>query len=430
MAASVGPQRSDPPVKLAPLAASASNGGISSALGGGASADALQPSPQRTRGYIALRLGRSLFLDDSIAGDFHIDQSFGLPLYAASLGFNWGSHLAMEVATEHYEGDLEVDGIGKAGEYTVYTIIPQVRLRYPLSDRLTPYLVGGVGLGVSEESDTTSLGASTASPRLSGNDTATIYVAGAGVDYFIADNIAVNLEAKYVMHDIDVRIDGAPAEADLDALLLGAGLRLHYPGPAFEGGTTAASGVIDRWALWPYLGVRVGRPFILDRHAVAGFQFRDEDPDPVAGVSLGTNLGRYLGFELALDQYASGVVSPPGKVGEYDVWNLIPTLRLRYPLLNDRLVPYLLGGIGATYTEENDTTPLAASNASLAFSGAGWSLSGTVGLGTEYFIANNMTVALESKYVITNPDVEAAGTRQDFNLEAVLVSLGLRVFYP
>src|SRR4030095_8343485 len=54
-----------------------------------------------------------------------------------------------------------------------------------------------------------------------------------------------------------------------------------------------------------------------------------------AGISVGMNFTRYLGAECAFDAYDIKV----GEVSESEILPMIPQLRLRYPLLHDRLVP-------------------------------------------------------------------------------------------
>jgi hypothetical protein len=70
-----------------------------------------------------------------------LNQYFG-----GALGLDFGRYLGVEVTFEGYETNLEMKGVGSMTEYTVYAVVPQARLRYPLLDgRLVPYLLAGVG---------------------------------------------------------------------------------------------------------------------------------------------------------------------------------------------------------------------------------------------------------------------------------------------
>ena len=43
-----------------------------------------------------------------------------------------------------------------------------------------------------------------------------------------------------------------------------------------------------------------------------------------------------------------------GTIGEYGVFAVMPQIRLRYPFLGDKLVPYIVGGGGIAFTDFND----------------------------------------------------------------------------
>ena len=80
------------------------------------------------------------------------------------------------------------------------------------------------------------------------------------------------------------------------------------------------------------------------------FKFHSGDIEPLWGVDdhwslgLGANLNRYVGVELAFDYYLrdwgeNPDLNEPADVGEASSYHLIPEIRLRYPLMKDRLVP-------------------------------------------------------------------------------------------
>lgn len=399
-----------------------------------AEANLTPASPQRTRGYFSLRYGRAFFPDNAIAPGFEIADGAGQELFAAQLGFNWGRYLGLELAADFYESDIDATGRGKVVEYTVYEIIPQVRLRYPLlNDRLTPYVIGGVGVGFTESSDRTLLGTD---PRLQfgGQDTSVVYTLGGGLEYFIADNIAIGVEMKYVFHDAFAEVKGAPIEADLDALLTSVGLRLLFPGPPKLTRTSPVSTpwwASDRAELRPYFGFWLGLADILDKQITPAFEISENESGFSHTLALGLDLNRYLGAELVASHYGRDIdATDLGKVGEYEIWSIVPQLRVRYPLMGDKLVPYLTGGVGVGLTQSNDRTPLGASGQVPRFSADDYSVIGSVAAGVEYFVAYNMTVGVEAKYLFQNPEVRIDEVETEIDLDSVLVSIGMRVFFP
>src|SRR5918995_6895575 len=89
-----------------------------------------------------------------------------------------------------------------------------------------------------------------------------------------------------------------------------------------------------------------------DSDRIRYLQLRGQDTNPWTGVhdhwglSLGANLGRYWGLELSADTFERRIQRSGDTLAEFGVVALAPQLRLRYPLLDDRLVPYVVGGAG------------------------------------------------------------------------------------
>lgn len=147
------------------------------------------------------------------------------------------------------------------------------------------------------------------------------------------------------------------------------------------------------------------------------------------GASLGANLNRHLGAELCVDHYDLHLTLPGvGKVAELGTALLMPTIRLRYPLLHDKLEPYLTAGAGVAFSEVNDRTIRAAGRPiqsdDVAFAGA-------VGGGLDYAWADNFQVGLAGKYLMTtNSDTTVAGTNVNSDLNTALFSFSFRILYP
>lgn len=147
-------------------------------------------------------------------------------LYGAVLGVNLGRHLGVELPFEGYEMTLAQPGVATLGEYALYSIVPQLRLRHPLSDRLEPYLLGGVGVTYGEFNDRNPT--SEFLGDIDANDLGIGATIGGGVEYFLATNIALSAEARYLFaRGHHLRIGAGPEmSGDLDSLLLTIGLRV------------------------------------------------------------------------------------------------------------------------------------------------------------------------------------------------------------
>ena len=167
-----------------------------------------------------------------------------------------------------------------------------------------------------------------------------------------------------------------------------------------------------------YMGVRIGESNPITK------------ANDVAGVSIGANFNRYLGFEFSFDAYELFMeTSEYGRAAELGIEGLLPQLRLRYPLLGDRLVPYALLGGGLAIAQINDekVPTVWASSGSLTSLRA----MGAFGGGVEYYISSSIAAGVEGKYYLTGEKTyDANGTRKTIDLNAGVLTFGLRLFYP
>ena len=174
-----------------------------------------------------------------------------------------------------------------------------------------------------------------------------------------------------------------------------------------------------------YLGLRLGTQFSPDASVADGMsasQFQD-----VHGLSLGVNLGRYLGVEIAADQWEPNLRRDHA-IGEYGVGTVMGQLRARYPVLDGRLTPYLLAGVGVAFSEFNDRKQDAFGR---RIRGSDIGVAGAVGIGVEYFVASNIAVGIESRAIIGSPhDFELDDRSRPITIDSVLTSVSLRVFVP
>jgi opacity protein-like surface antigen len=348
-------------------------------------------------------------------------------LFGASVGVNLNRYWGVELSGEGFERRLRLNGAA-LGEYAVVPFVPQVRLRYPLLDgRLTPYVIGGVGVALTEFNDRKrpGFGVSVDTPA-----STVVGAIGAGLEYFVADNVAAGVEIKYLIAgDQTVRINGAPRSEDLNSLYSAVGLRLFFP----EHKRTPRVDVRDGLPARVYLGLQLGAAITTDADSMPGFALH---PEPAAvgpanyfiGGVIGLDLGRYLGLELTAGGYEVRVHSADrGSVGEEAVYAIIPQVRARYPVLDDRLVPYAVGGVGAGYAEFNDRKP---AGADFAIDATSWGVAATIGAGIEYLVASNIAAGIEARYLTSRGHTIkiADGRTQRANFDAVLLTVGLRIY--
>jgi Opacity protein and related surface antigens len=381
------------------------------------------------RGYLGFGVGIALPLERDFSSGFKLDSD--AELLVGSVGVDLSRYISFEIAFNLYELGLDQSGVGRIGEYALYSMIPQLRLRYPLlNERLVPYLVGGAGIGFSEFNDPRP---AAGQPPVLGTKTESSLVGslGAGIEYFLAPNLAVGLESKYLFHNSMVERDGANIDVNIDSWLLTGGLRIFFPeaSPAsmFEG---VRWPVVDKYGVRPYITLRLGKRIFADRSFTSGFELGITGGEQLNGGSIGVNLNKYLGVELAIEYHDMHINADTGfKVAEYAIWNFIPQLKLRYPLLNGDLVPYVVGGVGLGVAEVNDPTFRNTPAFGPVVSGRDLSFVGAMGLGIDYFLADNLALMAEAKYVNQHSEVDIDGMGREVNVSAYLFSAGLRVYF-
>jgi opacity protein-like surface antigen len=175
----------------------------------------------------------------------------------------------------------------------------------------------------------------------------------------------------------------------------------------------------------PYLHVRLGADFLTEPDAATNLELEQDSGNPAAGISVGADLGRYLGVEAALDYHKTALERPTGgKLGDYSLTRATAEVRLRYPLLADRFVPYAMAGVGAGYGEFSGREDF-------AFDGGGSDLDfiGVAGAGFDYFVVDNIALTAQAKYVFGfDPEVSDTGVDRELSGDAVELTAGLRVY--
>jgi opacity protein-like surface antigen len=156
-----------------------------------------------------------------------------------------------------------------------------------------------------------------------------------------------------------------------------------------------------------YVYFQTGHAGVLDKH-VAGDANLDT-PDGfnlVLGGGGGYNIDRHWGVELQAHGTEPDVRSDQyGKIKEFSNITIVPALRWRYPI--GRLVPYLTLGVGGSLNEVNDT-----GNPRIKLEADRSSVVGAVGLGLEYFLADDVAIGA-AMHTFIYPDVDTSMVVRD-----------------
>lgn len=180
------------------------------------------------RGYLGLRVGgQPVFSHAGKDSEITLENPGAEALGGAVLGVNLNKHWSVELAGEREKTGLTQESTGrKTAEYAWYTLLAQVRWRYPLlNDNLSPYLFMGAGARFTQVE-----GKDSDSPVTFASDEVFCASSGAGLEYFVMNNVAVGVELKYLFGaDSQIGVSGRTHDLNLDAFIYTFGLRIFYP---------------------------------------------------------------------------------------------------------------------------------------------------------------------------------------------------------
>ena len=180
-----------------------------------------------------MRLGGSAILDSKIGRDLLAEPENaavgGLStVFGLAVGYDATRFVGFELAADGHEYIVTVRGVGTIAEYAVYTVVPQLRVRYSLvRGYLVPYAVVGIGVSWAETNDTK---ARAIDLDVHGReDVGIVGVVGAGAEYFLTRNIAVGLETNYhAIRGHEFKVAARSRKVSIDALLTSAALRIYF----------------------------------------------------------------------------------------------------------------------------------------------------------------------------------------------------------
>ena len=398
--------------------------------------------------YFWFESGMNFTLDRHFAGDARVVPNSDVELsLGGGAGYNIDPHWGVELQVDGTDPWVRSETSGGLERIAVITFVPAVRYRWALGDgRLMPYLTGGVGFSSNDVHGTFKpfAAASTASTTVVGS-------LSAGLDYFISENVAAGFEFRSLIHpnqDADVTFQNPQTghvtritdSLNLTSLALLAHLRF-FPGQqeSADGDRTlflADHGPYDTDELRGYVAGLFGYEYNWDRNVGAGVYVRDKggDSNLTKGGALGLNFDGHWGAELQLLYTMLNVRMSTGpRFSKMNVFEVLPALRYRYPLLGGRLVPFLLGGIGVSLLDTNERRGLSVTENGrpvIVFpqlEPGSPAIVGMIGAGIEYFLNHHVSIGLTLPlhlYSTVDTELRQAG-RKTMTGSADLTSLDL-----
>jgi opacity protein-like surface antigen len=357
--------------------------------------------------------------------NFGVQDGWGL-----AVGANLNYYVGLELSFDAFEEVLEYPQLGQIFEQSILNLTPQIRLRYPLGNgRWVPYVFAGPGVTFLQLNDRKD---PAFHRNVEGDDTLLSGVFGAGLEYYIADNVSFSIEGKYALvQSREVTVDGNRRDVDVSTPIVMFGVRAYFneihKHPLIEPKKEAPTRF--------HGGFRYGASLLADRRLNS-----DLSLEPVAAalggegnqagsVLFGVDIGSHWGFELAADYAEYNLASDTfGVVGEYATYSILPQVRYHWLFMDGRLSPFVSAGAGITYAEFNDRKP---PGEFVKIDSKGIHPAADIGTGLEYFIARNLSFSTEAHYLASwDHDIPLNDVKSGSgSFGAVNLFLGMRFYF-
>jgi outer membrane protein len=150
-------------------------------------------------------------------------------MYGGTLTWFAHEYFSLELAADYVETDLDINVMrvsANAGELTQIPITLALRTHLSTNPRVSPYL--GVGGGWYFNDFDPNPNSFEEGLDVDAEDTYGFFVCG-GIEFFLADRFAIDVNAKYVWTDVTLEAEGyTDEEFDGDAFVGGIGLKLYF----------------------------------------------------------------------------------------------------------------------------------------------------------------------------------------------------------
>lgn len=150
-------------------------------------------------------------------------------MYGLNITYFFHKYFSTELSVDYAKGDLWVSGTFRGvatdeidGEFTQIPVLLTGRFHIPVNNIVSPYVGAGVGYYFNDYDPKDAADKATADDSFG-------FHANAGVEFFFAENYAVNLDLKYVWNDVDFQDPDDPTqEISMDTFVAGIGFKYYF----------------------------------------------------------------------------------------------------------------------------------------------------------------------------------------------------------
>jgi outer membrane protein len=156
-------------------------------------------------------------------------------MYGGNLTYFFHKYFSVELSVDYVSTDVEVSALGMStdvGELTQVPVLLTGRMHFSTNPKVSPYLGGGVGYYFNDFDSKRAVAESIYGPgaKMDVDDSVGYHVDG-GVEVFVTEHAAINLDIKYTWNEIEfsVNVPGFDdEEVEANAFIAGAGIKYYF----------------------------------------------------------------------------------------------------------------------------------------------------------------------------------------------------------
>jgi outer membrane protein len=174
--------------------------------------------------------------DDYVVHGVKVDtEPDDATMYGMNLTYFFHRYASFELSVDYTEADVELSALGlsgDAGEITQVPVLLTLRMHFSTNPKVSPYIGGGVGYYFNSFDTNRTVAEFIYGPGadIEVDDSFGYHVSG-GIEYFVTDNAAINVDVKYIWQEVEagVNVPGfTDEEFDIDTFVAGAGFKYYF----------------------------------------------------------------------------------------------------------------------------------------------------------------------------------------------------------
>lgn len=156
-------------------------------------------------------------------------------MYGLNLTYFIQKYLSIELSVDYTETDVELSALGLSGDAGDFESIPvllSLRVHFSTNPKVSPYLLfgGGYFFNDIDQNDSTIEFIYGSGAKVDVDDSFGFHVGG-GVEVFVSENVALNLDLKYIWTEVETSVNVAgftDEDMDMDSFVAGLGIKYYF----------------------------------------------------------------------------------------------------------------------------------------------------------------------------------------------------------